>query len=69
MIALSKPPAWPGGGVLSVNKVSDQALPPFNTRTAKIQTNQNRPNTNAAIDKDNMTVFRMLRRLYTQLLE
>ena len=43
MIGLSKPPAAPGGGVISVNTASDRPLKPFHSSTAKISTSQDRP--------------------------
>ena len=48
MIGLSRPPAEPGGGVISVNTASDSPLKPFQNSTARITTSQVRPNAVAA---------------------
>ena len=42
-IGLSKPPAAPGGGVISVNTASDRPLKPSHNSTARINTSQERP--------------------------
>ena len=38
MIGFNKPPALPGGGVISVNTASDRPPTPFTTSTVKIST-------------------------------
>ncbi len=48
-IGLSRPPAEPGGGVISVNTASDSPLKPFQNSTARISTSQDRPNAVARI--------------------
>ena len=48
MIGLSRPPAEPGGGVISVNTASDRPLKPFQNSTARISTSQERPKAVAA---------------------
>ena len=40
MIGLSRPPAAPGGGVISVNTASDRPLKPSHSSTARISTSQ-----------------------------
>src|ERR1044072_3084659 len=48
MIGLSRPPACPGGGVISVNTASDSPPKPFPNRTPRIPTGQRRPSRLAA---------------------
>ena len=48
MIALSNPPADPGGGVISVKTVRDNPLKPSQSSTVRMTTSQVRPNPVAA---------------------
>ena len=47
-IGLSRPPAAPGGGVISVKTASDRPPRPFQSSTPRISTSQPRPNAVAA---------------------
>ncbi|CFP65771.1 Uncharacterised protein [Bordetella pertussis] len=60
--ALSRPPACPGGGVISVNSVNDSAGAPLTSRVAMIQNSQNRPNSSAPSEMVNMTLLTRWRR-------
>src|SRR6058998_1081339 len=59
MMGLSRPPAAPGGGVISVNTWSERPLKPSQTRTPRMSTSQPRPNSVAAQAKP---IMRLLRR-------
>ena len=48
-MALRRPPALSGGGVICVKMVRLMALPPFQIRVPRIQTSQASPNSAAAI--------------------
>ena len=60
MMALSRPPAEPGGGVISVNTASESPLKPSYSSTPRISTSQPRPNAVAA--SDSTMVMEFLRR-------
>ena len=47
-IGLSRPPAEPGGGVISVKTATDKPLKPFHNSAPRISTSQPRPITVAA---------------------
>ena len=49
VMALSRPPASPGGGVLSVNTCNDRPPMPFHTRMPRMSASQQSPRTVAAI--------------------
>src|SRR5690606_2601417 len=66
IMAFMRPPSAPGGGVGSVNRVSDRALPPFTSSVKMIQASQNRPNTTATDDSVSMTRLTMRRIRYTR---
>ena len=50
MIGLSRPPAAPGGGVISVKTLSDRPLKPSQSRMPRISASQPRPTRVAAMD-------------------
>ena len=50
MIGLSRPPAPPGGGVISVNTASESPPTPFTTSTSRISTSQVKPKAAAPIE-------------------
>ena len=54
-MALARPPASLGGGVMSVNSASDMPPSPRRSVSHKIHTSQNTPNTMAASDSDSAT--------------
>ena len=58
-IGLSSPPAAPGGGVISVNTLSESPLSPSHSNSPRISTSQPRPNAVAANDR---TIAMPLRR-------
>ena len=49
-MGFSKPPAPPGGGVISVKTASESPPTPFTTSTVRIKTSQVKPKTAAPID-------------------
>ena len=55
--ALSRPPASPGGGVISVNRAMLSELMPLLRVVHRIQTSQNRPNIAASTDSTCTTTF------------
>src|SRR4029079_3906921 len=57
MMALSRPPADPGGGVISVKTASERPLKPSYSSTPRISTSQPRPKAVAASDSTMVMVF------------
>ena len=57
MIALSRPPVEPGGGVISVKTASERPPKPFHSSTPRISTSQPSPNAVAASDSTIEAVF------------
>src|SRR5690348_5323565 len=64
-IGLSRPPAAPGGGVISVKTASDRPPTPSHSRTPRMSTSQVRPNTVAAMASPAATWLRRRRRSYS----
>ena len=62
MIGLSRPPAAPGGGVISVKTRSESPLKPSQSSTPSTSTSQPRPKTVAPNDKPFMMMLRRRRR-------
>ena len=62
MIGFSRPPALPGGGVISVNTASDSPPTPLTTSTSRMSTSQVRPKPAAPIDSAVAKRFRHRRR-------
>ena len=60
-IALARPPAVPGGGVISVNSVSESAPTPALITVSRIQPSQNKPNNMADMDRVSATWLMILR--------
>ena len=63
-MALAKPPASLGGGVISVSSASPKPPTPKRTVSHKIHTSQNRPNAIAASDSASAMRLVRLRRVY-----
>ena len=57
MMALSRPPEAPGGGVISVNTRSERPLKPSHSSVPRISTSQPRPNAVAASDSTIVMAF------------
>src|SRR5690606_36715891 len=66
IMAFMRPPSAPGGGVGSVNRVSDRALPPFTSSVKMIQDSQNSSKITATDDSVSMTRLSMRRVRYTR---
>jgi hypothetical protein len=60
-IGLSRPPAAPGGGVISVNTAGDKPVKPSHNSEPRISTSQPKPNAVAA-NADTVATALMLRR-------
>ena len=60
MTALSRPPVWPGGGVISVKSVYDSAGAPFISSVRMIQNSQNKPN--SSVDSETVSMMRLTTR-------
>ena len=61
MIGLSSPPAAPGGGVISVNTLSESPLSPSHSNTPRIRASHPSPNTVADTDRTIATALRRRR--------
>ena len=61
-MALARPPALPGGGVFSVNTVSDRPAKPFQSSVPRMMTSQVAPNAVAAHESTMMIELRRRRR-------
>src|ERR1035437_3577256 len=64
-MALARPPALPGGGVVWVNMVRLRAGNPWANRVHSIHTSQNRPNSTASMDMPRVMKLTMRRRRYS----